>query len=506
MVTLVLQVLLCFVTGFLLMVVYGSSSWLVGKAEVNMSVGPQKPPVQGVLGVWAGLWHVNLTYETDAFTINERVDWTTRMDLVAAHKKSLSHGWPWALVSLTAELGGEGTVWRGQLGDGLRVAGLAGSTLLVAAMTVCAVWVLLFTVSPQVTARPIMLSGAIMVACSVVYVVCVSVHIPYILPVAGTKMELHLGYAWWATAALGFCLIVVGLGLLLYNKLRPGQLATVFEVDFGSPNHHLHQHTWKYSDAIFAFSEVEETYSQGYAWPHVPAHFEDTYTFVDKDKVAHRKKTKKSAHHASERQQESQTVADHQHIPCTKSSKKGSLSETQMTPDRQDDVECEEDVAAIMSVSTLEEGQDHTSFSPPPPTLRRRSPEQAQEHQSPPSPQEHNVMPLGKESDTAYTNTRLEDNHSTLLVEKFVPKTTALLRTPIIRSSMRKFSRVKSRLSGRLSYKSPLRWKSMSLSRLVLPSHARQDFDEETDGKDEEWVEDCEETVPALHRDSITRF
>lgn len=507
--TLVSQVFLCFATGFLLTVVYGSSSWLVGEAEVNVSVGPQKPPVQGTLGVWAGLWHINLTYVTDAFSLNERVDWTSRKDFVVAHKKALSDGWPWALVSLTAELGGEGTAWHGQLGDGLRQAGLAASSLLVAAITVWAVWVLLFTVSPQVAALPIMFSGAITATCSVVYVVCVSVRIPHTLTVAGTKMELHLGFAWWVTAALGLTLTLVGLGLLLYDIYRPGQLATVFEMDFGTPNHTLSRCSWKYSKPIFAFNEDEETYSQGYPWPRLPRYFKYDKVSLDDDMVAQSKETKQCPCQASEEKQKEQAVADRRPITCPKSDKKESLSETLKTPEKGKDVVSEDEVVSTFNVSTLEHGQDHTVLSPQPTTLRRRSPEQPQEQERPPSPQEQSTTPLGmKMSDIPLTgtNTSLPDNHSTLLVEKYVPKTNALLRTPFIRRSVKNFSRFKARFPIRLSYKSPLLRKSLSLSRLVLPSEARQNFDEETNGKNEEWVEEYEEVVLDAWRESATHL
>uniref|UniRef100_A0A0P4VW37 Uncharacterized protein n=1 Tax=Scylla olivacea TaxID=85551 RepID=A0A0P4VW37_SCYOL len=468
----------------------------MGKAEVNMSVGPQQPPVQGTLEVWAGLWHLYLNYVTDAFTFTQRVDWSLREDLVAVHKKCLNEGWPWALVSLTAELGGEGTAWRGQLGDGLRMGGLAAASFMVTAITLWAVWVLLFIVSPQATGPLIMLSGAILATCSVAYVLCVNWYLPDTLIVAGTKMELSLGYAWWVTTGLGLCLTLVGLGLLLYDIYCPGQLATVFELEFGTPNQQLYHCSEKSPRPIFAFHEEEEAYySQGYPWPRPPWYFWDA-----DDEETQLKETERCLCRLK-----GQTVPDRQSSSYSKLSKKRSLSESLRTPDWKKDVMCEEEAVPTLA-STLSDGQTHTTYSPPPDTLRRRSPEQPSEQLSPPSSLEQNISPPSDVSEAKFTKTSVSipNNHSTLLVERHVPKTTALLRTNSVRRSVRSFCRVKPRLSIRLSYKSALRRKSMSLSRLVPPYMASQDSEEGSDGKSEQWVEEGEETEPEL--DSATRL
>lgn len=479
------QVLLCLGTGFLLTVVYGSSSWLVGEAAVNVSVGPLKPPVPGRLGVWAGLWHVNLTYDTDTIDLNERVDWVTREDLVETHKKALREGWPWALVSLTAELGGEGMDWHGQLGDGIMSAGLGASALLMAAMAVWCVWVLLFTVSPQLAARPVVFTGVIMITCSFVYVVTVNYRVPHTLMVAGTKMELHLGVAWWMSAALGICLTLVGVGLLLYDMCHPGQLATNFELDFGSPLHRLNSSSWGCLGPLHAFTiNDDDVYSQ-YPWPRLPTGcFNDSYVLTDDEEMAKAKKITMSDLHASKWKQKMAST------PHPESSDK-EPSETLHTPEL-------DNVTPTPIPSTLGEGQTHTSFTPPPPdTLRHRSPDQPQEQKEPqathlPSPQQRITPTDTRVSDTLNATTKsLCDNHSTILVEKHHPKTHASLRTHIIRSSIRS-CKFHPRFSVRLSYKSPLKKKSVSLSRLSLYSEMRRQFDEEADEVDE-WEEDCED-------------
>ncbi|MPC13800.1 Dual oxidase maturation factor 1 [Portunus trituberculatus] len=470
-----LVVLLVFGTGFLLTVVFESSWWLVGMAEVNMSVGPQKPPVQGTLEVWAGLWHLYLNYVTDDFTFNQRVDWSLREDLVAVHKKALNEGWPWALVSLAAELGDESTAWRGQLGDGLRLGGLAAASFMVAAITSWALWALLFIVSPQATGPPIMLSGTILAMCSVVYVLCVSWSMPDTLTVAGNKMTLSLGHAWWVTTGMGLCLTLVGLGLLLYDTYCPGQLATIFELEFGTPNQQLYPYSNKSPKPILAFHEEEEAYySQGYPWPRPLVYFSD-------EEDTHLKETER----------------------CICKLKQQTAPDGKRNKIRDEKTE-------LTFASSLSDGQTHTTHNPPPDTLRRRSPEQQQV--LPPSSLEQNISPPTNSNEAAFTktSTSIPDNHSTLLVERHVPKTNALLRTNSVRRSMRSFCRVKPRLSVRLSYRSALRKKSMSLSRLVLPSMAKQDCEEGNDGKSEQWVEENDESEPdfesAAWVDCATRF
>lgn len=481
------QVLLCLGTGFLLTVVYGSSSWLVGEAAVNVSVGPVTPPLPGKLGMWAGLWHVNLTYDTETLALNERVDWVTRKDLVEAHKKALREGWPLALVSLTAEFGGEGMDWRGLLGDGIMTAGMGSSALLVAAMGVWGVWVLLFTVSPQLAAPPLMFSGAIMTTCSLVYVIIVDLKVPHMLIVAGTKMELHLGYAWWICAVLGLCLTIVGIGLLLYDYYQPGKLATIFELDFGSPLHRLHHSSWSGPKAVHASKEADEPYSQ-YPRTRLSSCFNDFYVLSDDEETSRPPENKKSEH-TIPKWKRIRNAPDCFSTPHPKSNEKRLLSEAPQTLG-------EDDITPSLDLTTLGEEHSHTAFSPPPDTLRRRSPEQPLEQEGPPPPPlpspQHRITPSNPEApDTSVSaTTSLSDNHSTILVEKHQPKTNASLRTHIMRLSTRsqKFHRC---FSKRLSYRSPMK-KSLSLSKITQYSEIRGQFEDEDDEMGE-WVEEKEE-------------
>ncbi|XP_045613241.1 uncharacterized protein [Procambarus clarkii] len=257
-------VLLCFLTGFVLTVVFGSSWWMVGQAEVVMSVGPLRPPVGGTMGVLAGLAHVNLTYITPTFSLNEMVSWTTQMDLMLAHRRALRAGWPWGLLCLTAELGGESRAWRGSLGDGLREAGLITSSLLVAAMYVWGIWVVLFTVAPELTALPLMLTGLLMALASLTYVVCIGAHIPSKLMVSGTSMELQLGLSWWLTTVTGIILTAAGCGLFLYDAKYPGYLSLYFEMDFGTESRRLFPPSWDHTETLLAYTSPD-TSSRGYS-------------------------------------------------------------------------------------------------------------------------------------------------------------------------------------------------------------------------------------------------
>ncbi|XP_071525986.1 uncharacterized protein [Panulirus ornatus] len=238
----------------------GSSTWLVGETKVTVSVGPLRPPVTGTVGVWVGLWHVNLTYVTANLSLNERVTWDSRMDLVRAHRTALEDGWPWALLGITAELGGEGSGWRGCLSDGIRQAGLVSSCFLVASSYVWAVWVVLFTVAPELTARPLMVTGLLMALSALAYVILLGIHVPPQFVLCGSPMHLHLGIAWWLTTVTGVVLTVAGAGLLLYNTMRPGHLSTFFEIDFGLVSHRSFHPTWN-REPLFAYKHGE-TYSQ----------------------------------------------------------------------------------------------------------------------------------------------------------------------------------------------------------------------------------------------------
>lgn len=377
-------VLLCFLSGFILTVVFGSSWWLVGRTETTMIVGPLRPPITGTLGMLAGLSHVNLTYITDNFTLNERVTWTTRPDLVQAHRTALREGWPWGLLSLTAELGGEGMAWRGTLGDGLKEAGLISSCLLLAAMYVWAVWVILFIIAPEMTACPLMLTGMLMAFSSLTYVICVRSHIPSKLMVGGKEMELHFGLSWWLTAIMGLVLTVVGCGLFLYDAKYPGYLSMHFEIDFGRESSRSFPQNWRRSQPLLAYSCEEEIFNQTY--PRCRAYGNHQNSVPTHDKYKNENIEGKSFYQHTQ----NEITLPHESTSCTDS------SQTESTPKIKYILENEtrvlpEPLPVLIRSSTLAQHQEHTTLTSNPDTLRRRSPESTEQHMLPSQP----ATPLG---------------------------------------------------------------------------------------------------------------
>lgn len=236
---------LCLLSGFLMTCTINSSSWLVGAVEVDTNNGPAQPKSRGSLGLWAGLWHANLTYHSANFSLNEQVTWTKRQDMATAHRMALEKGWLWPLVSLLAELSGEGRAWRGELGDGLRYAGTFSSYAIIASMYMWAVCMVLFSIAPELTARSLMLMGVLLALASFAYVFIMWIHVPNSITVSGSTMQLHLGWAWWCVCVLGVLLTTVGAALIIYDFKYPKQLSTIFELYADTPYHRLFQENIK---------------------------------------------------------------------------------------------------------------------------------------------------------------------------------------------------------------------------------------------------------------------
>ncbi|XP_047470193.1 dual oxidase maturation factor 1-like [Penaeus chinensis] len=240
-----LAMVLCMLSGFFITCTFYSSSWLVGEVEVEASNGPAQPPSKGSLGLWTGLWHANLTYESSSLSLNEQVTWSKRQDMVVAHRMALEKGWVWPLVSLVSELSGEGRAWRGELGDGIRYAGTFSGCAMVASMYMWVVCVVLLSIAPELIAQYLMLMGCLLAIASFGYVLLVWIHVPNSITVSGSTMDLHLGWAWWSVCIMGVLLVNVGAALLLYDFMYPKQLYTIFELYAGTPYHRLFQENLK---------------------------------------------------------------------------------------------------------------------------------------------------------------------------------------------------------------------------------------------------------------------
>lgn len=256
-------------SGLLVTLVYFSSSWVVGQTEMSASTGPRERREWGLLEVWAGLHHLHLSYVTHKTVVIENVALSSRADLAKVHRKALQGGWPWPLVSIMAELSGEGLAWDGQLGGGLIHAGALTSWLLKVVLYVWGVWVVLFFMAPQLTPVPLMLSGVLAGLATVSYAACVGSRLPPVLRVGEVLINLQLGSAWWLATSLSLTLTFAGVVLHLYDITHPGQLASTFELDFGGQVN-SHDPPWERVGPLLAYEASQDTYTQLYPPGHCP--------------------------------------------------------------------------------------------------------------------------------------------------------------------------------------------------------------------------------------------
>lgn len=256
----VLVVFLCILTGLGLISAYVSSSWLIGETEIKMPVGPKRPPIKSLVGMWVGLWHANLTYITPELYLNHMITWADRSGMSTFHKTALEKGWPLALVSLTAEISGESLAWRGLLGDGIYFAGSMASYPLIAAIYSWAVWVLIFFVAPELTCQPLIVTGILMALSALAYIGCGVYYFPAKFIIGGTLIKLKLGWAWWLIGSMSIILTIVGGILLIYDRMYPGRVAAMFKVDFYCQSDCILQA----AEILSAFEASTETYSEIY--------------------------------------------------------------------------------------------------------------------------------------------------------------------------------------------------------------------------------------------------
>ncbi|KAK7078508.1 hypothetical protein SK128_022824 [Halocaridina rubra] len=253
-------VILCYLCGLGIFCSYFSSSWLTGQSTVETSLGPRKPPVKGTVGVMVGLWQANLTLTTSEKSYNYMISWSSRKDMLEIHKSSLKKGWPFPLLSLTAELSGETKAWNGALGDGLVYAGAMASHVLVAAMFTWVVWIVILLEAPELTSYPLILTSILMAFSALAYIGWSAYYIPSKFILGGRYMMLKFGWAWWVIAILSILLTIAGIIILIYDYFYPGKLAAQFRVDFYSQSVHVVQAT----ELLHAYENANESFSSIY--------------------------------------------------------------------------------------------------------------------------------------------------------------------------------------------------------------------------------------------------
>ncbi|XP_068245542.1 uncharacterized protein [Palaemon carinicauda] len=256
----VLVVILCLLSGLGTSCAYVSSSWVTGETEVKMPISPKGHPVKSLVGFWVGLWHAKLTFIYDDAHITHYVYWFSRTELMGIHTRALKEGWPLALVSLTAEISGEGRAWRGVFGNAVAHAGSMTSYILIAALYSWAVWVVILIACPELSCRPLIITGILTAISSVTYLGCALYNFPEYVLVDRKIIKLRLGWAWWVMGCMSVILAIVSVVLTLYDHMYPGKLGAMFKLDFYTKSDALSGAP----ELLYAYESAGETYSHMY--------------------------------------------------------------------------------------------------------------------------------------------------------------------------------------------------------------------------------------------------
>ncbi|XP_066985020.1 uncharacterized protein [Macrobrachium rosenbergii] len=256
----VLVVILCLLTGLGTTCAYVSSSWVTGETEVKVPITPKGHPMKSLVGFWVGLWHAKITHITDDNHTTHYVTWISRAELVGIHKTALKEGWPLPLVSLTAEISGEGLAWRGVLGNAVIHAGSMTSYILIAAMYSWAVWVVILMICPELSCWPLIITGTLTAISSLHYLGCAVYYFPEYVLVEGMMTKLRFGWAWWLMGCISVILAIVGVVLTMYDHMYPGKLGAMFILDFYTESDALSGAP----ELLYAYDSVVEKHSHLY--------------------------------------------------------------------------------------------------------------------------------------------------------------------------------------------------------------------------------------------------
>ncbi|XP_064099428.1 uncharacterized protein LOC135210464 [Macrobrachium nipponense] len=253
-------VILCLLTGLGTTCAYVSSSWATGETEVKVPISPKGRPIKSLVGFWVGLWHAKITHITDNNHTTHYVTWVSRAELVGIHKTALKEGWPLPLVSLTAEISGEGLAWRGVLGDAVMHAGSMTSYILIAALYSWAVWVVILMICPELSCWPLIITGTLTAISSLHYLGCAVYYFPEYVLVEGRMTKLRFGWAWWLMGCISVILAVVGVVLTIYDHMYPGKLGAMFILDFYTKSDALSGAP----ELLYAYDSVAEKHAHIY--------------------------------------------------------------------------------------------------------------------------------------------------------------------------------------------------------------------------------------------------
>merc|ERR1719367_790939 len=233
-------ILSLFVGGTTLIGICGCG-WHTAEAEISSAYRAfSTKKVRGMIGVYIGLDHVNITlsampqYYNGSMDINfnERFGFEKPDQLQVEFKKGLKKGLPFPILTVAEYMSvdAEGFCW----GRNYRQAGYYCSFFLWASFALWLLMNIMLVIVPRYGAYLMSLTGAMMMFADLIYVWLLPSR-ELKIPFEGVVLEFELGWCFWLVLVSGSCCTLVGFSISIIDLMYPHKFSTVLEMDYGTP-------------------------------------------------------------------------------------------------------------------------------------------------------------------------------------------------------------------------------------------------------------------------------
>jgi len=233
-------VLSLFVGGTTLVGICGCG-WHTATAEISSAYRAfSNEKIQGRIGVYIGLDHVNVTLaampryynQTMDVNFNERFDFERPDQLKEEYRKGLKKGLPFPILTVAEYMSvdAEGFCW----GRNYRQAGYYTNFFLWASFAVWLLMNIMLIIVPRYGAYLMSLTGAMMMFSDLIYVWLLPSR-ELKIPFEGIVLEFELGWCFWLVMTAGGLCMMIGISISVIDLIYPHKFSIVLEMDYGSP-------------------------------------------------------------------------------------------------------------------------------------------------------------------------------------------------------------------------------------------------------------------------------
>lgn len=229
-----------FVGGTTLIGICGCG-WHTAEAEISSAYRAfSTEKVRGMIGVYIGLDHVNITlnampqYYNGSMDINfnERFGFEKPDQLQVEFKKGLKKGLPFPILTVAEYMSvdAEGFCW----GRNYRQAGYYTQIFLWASFALWLLMNIMLVIVPRYGAYLMSLTGAMMMFADLIYVWLLPSR-ELKVPFEGVTLTFELGWSFWLVLCAGGLCMLIGISISVIDLIYPHKFSIVMEMDYGTP-------------------------------------------------------------------------------------------------------------------------------------------------------------------------------------------------------------------------------------------------------------------------------